>query len=66
MNIEQRVWNVVQSVLWGINAFDQWGVEFGKRVCDGLLPVVRDPARLQEAPAELRSLLEKLQRWRKR
>jgi len=29
-----------QSVLWGINAFDQWGVELGKRVADRLLPVV--------------------------
>ena len=59
---EHRVY--VQSVLWDINAFDQWGVEFGKRVCDGLLPVVRDPARLSEAPVELRGLLERLQRWR--
>jgi len=29
-----------QSVLWGINAFDQWGVELGKRVADRLLPAV--------------------------
>jgi glucose-6-phosphate isomerase len=28
----------VQSVLWDINAFDQWGVEQGKRLADGLLP----------------------------
>ena len=31
-----------QSVLWGINAFDQWGVELGKRVADRLLPAVSD------------------------
>ena len=30
----------VQSVIWGINAFDQWGVELGKRVADRLLPAV--------------------------
>jgi glucose-6-phosphate isomerase len=30
----------LQSVLWGINAFDQWGVELGKRVADKLLPAV--------------------------
>jgi glucose-6-phosphate isomerase len=29
-----------QSVLWRINAFDQWGVELGKRVADRLLPAV--------------------------
>ncbi|HST46114.1 MAG TPA: glucose-6-phosphate isomerase [Luteimonas sp.] len=40
-----------QSVLWGINAFDQWGVELGKSIANGLLPAlqgagdddVRDP-----------------------
>jgi glucose-6-phosphate isomerase len=31
----------VQSVLWGINAFDQWGVELGKRIANDLLPVMR-------------------------
>jgi glucose-6-phosphate isomerase len=30
----------LQSVLWDVNAFDQWGVELGKRVADGLLPAV--------------------------
>jgi glucose-6-phosphate isomerase len=28
------------SVLWGINAFDQWGVELGKRLAGNLLPVL--------------------------
>ena len=32
-----------QSVIWGINAFDQWGVELGKKMCDEVLPLVRDP-----------------------
>jgi glucose-6-phosphate isomerase len=31
-----------QSVLWGINAFDQWGVELGKRVADRLLPAIAE------------------------
>ena len=30
----------VQSVIWGINAFDQWGVELGKRIASSLLPAV--------------------------
>ncbi len=33
-----------QSVAWGINAFDQFGVELGKQVASALLPAVRDPA----------------------
>ncbi|MGH8258139.1 MAG: glucose-6-phosphate isomerase, partial [Steroidobacteraceae bacterium] len=32
-----------QSVVWGNNAFDQWGVELGKRLTEGLVPVVREP-----------------------
>lgn len=28
----------VQSVLWGINAYDQWGVELGKKIANRILP----------------------------
>jgi len=28
----------VQSVIWDINAFDQWGVEYGKQVAGRILP----------------------------
>ena len=31
----------LQSVLWGINAFDQFGVELGKQLAGSLLPAVR-------------------------
>ncbi len=30
----------VQSVVWGINAFDQWGVELGKKLCEAIVPLV--------------------------
>ena len=32
----------VQSVLWGINAFDQWGVELGKQIAGELVPALSD------------------------
>jgi glucose-6-phosphate isomerase len=32
----------VQGVIWGINSFDQWGVELGKGVATRILPVVKD------------------------
>ena len=32
----------VQSVIWGINAFDQWGVELGKKLATGLMPALAD------------------------
>ena len=31
----------VEAALFGINAFDQWGVELGKELATGLLPVVQ-------------------------
>ncbi|NMG41001.1 glucose-6-phosphate isomerase [Chelativorans sp. ZYF759] len=36
---EHRVF--VEATLFGINAFDQWGVELGKELATGLLPVVQ-------------------------
>lgn len=33
---EHRVWT--SGALWGINSFDQWGVELGKALCNALLP----------------------------
>jgi glucose-6-phosphate isomerase len=32
----------VQSVIWNINAFDQWGVELGKELARRLAPIVAD------------------------
>jgi glucose-6-phosphate isomerase len=31
----------VQGLLWGINSFDQWGVELGKELATSLLPALR-------------------------
>jgi glucose-6-phosphate isomerase len=41
----------VESVLWDINPFDQWGVELGKKICMSLLPLGQAPV-----PAELGDL----------
>jgi glucose-6-phosphate isomerase len=30
----------VQSVIWDINPFDQWGVEYGKQLASRLLPII--------------------------
>ena len=35
---EHRVF--VEAAVWGINAFDQWGVELGKELATGLQPVI--------------------------
>jgi glucose-6-phosphate isomerase len=46
---EHRVF--VESVLWDVNPFDQWGVELGKKICGTLLPLAR-----AQPPPELASL----------
>jgi glucose-6-phosphate isomerase len=32
----------VAGCLWGVNSFDQWGVEYGKQLAARLLPVIED------------------------
>ena len=27
-----------QGVIWGVNSFDQWGVELGKELAKGIVP----------------------------
>jgi glucose-6-phosphate isomerase len=53
-----------QSVVWGINAFDQWGVELGKKMCDEVLPLVRDPAAATGTRQMLKPLLTRLLQWK--
>ncbi|MBL8346976.1 MAG: glucose-6-phosphate isomerase, partial [Rubrivivax sp.] len=40
---EHRVWT--SGALWGINSFDQWGVELGKALAGELLPRLQPGAR---------------------
>ncbi len=54
----------VESVLWNVNPFDQWGVELGKKLCARVLPALRDPAQAGEAPADLAGLLGWIRRRR--
>ena len=39
----------LQSVLWGINAFDQFGVELGKQVANRLLPALHGEVEADDA-----------------
>jgi glucose-6-phosphate isomerase len=48
----------VQSVVWGVNAFDQWGVELGKKLCDTIAPLVRSPGTAGEISSSLRGALQ--------
>jgi glucose-6-phosphate isomerase len=47
-----------QSLAWGINAFDQFGVELGKQLASGLLPALKGEA--EAGDPVTRALLEQI------
>jgi glucose-6-phosphate isomerase len=53
----------VQSVLWDINPFDQWGVELGKKLATSMTEPVQS-GHWPEGPAHMQKLLAQVQRWR--
>jgi glucose-6-phosphate isomerase len=56
---EHRVF--VEATIWGINAFDQWGVELGKELATGLQPVVEGKQGLDGLDASTAGLIRHLQ-----
>jgi glucose-6-phosphate isomerase len=47
----------VQGALWGINSFDQFGVEFGKKLASGI-SLTGTPAPTGEGAAGLAALID--------
>ena len=47
----------VQSVIWNINAFDQWGVALGKQVADRILPTLLGEERVSSHDASTNGLI---------
>ena len=56
---EHRVF--VEAALFGINAFDQWGVELGKELATGLLPVVEGRQDAADRDASTAGLVRHMQ-----
>ena len=55
---EHRVF--VEGVIWGINSFDQWGVELGKELATALLPMVKGEVSSDSKDASTKGLLAAL------
>jgi len=49
----------VEGAIWGINSFDQWGVELGKELAVALLPLVQGE-RAEAQDSSTRGLLRAL------
>ena len=52
-----------QGVIWGINSFDQWGVELGKKLAATLAPAVERPE-TYTGDASLSGVLKHVAKWR--
>ena len=54
----------VQSVCWGNNPFDQWGVELGKEMAAVILPELRQPEAVTGHDASTNGLINYIKRHR--
>ena len=59
---EHRVF--VEGVIWGINCFDQWGVELGKELATALQPLVEGKADATGKDGSTAGLLDAIVRLR--
>lgn len=48
----------VQGVIWGLNSYDQWGVELGKALANQLLPLVKGETADASKDASTKGLVE--------
>jgi glucose-6-phosphate isomerase len=55
---EHRVF--VEAAIWNINAFDQWGVELGKELATGLLPIVEGKSEADNRDSSTQGLVAHL------
>ena len=54
----------IQGVIWGVNSFDQWGVELGKVLADDILPELMTDATADGHDASTNGLIDTYQKWK--
>ena len=60
---EQKIF--VQSIIWGVNAYDQWGVELGKQLARKILPELDDFDDVKNHDASTNGLINYFKEHRK-
>jgi glucose-6-phosphate isomerase len=53
-----------QGVIWGINSFDQWGVELGKQLANKILPELAEPGEITTHDSSTNGLINEFKRRR--
>lgn len=48
----------VEGTIWGLDSYDQWGVELGKQLAKQITPAFHDDAALAQQDASTRALIE--------
>jgi glucose-6-phosphate isomerase len=51
----------VQGAIWGIDSFDQWGVELGKEMANEIVPALTEGEGLDDLDPSTRSLINRFQ-----
>jgi glucose-6-phosphate isomerase len=46
-----------QGIIWGINSFDQWGVELGKQLASAIIPELEAPGAVTTHDSSTRGLI---------
>jgi glucose-6-phosphate isomerase len=54
----------VQGIIWGINSFDQWGVELGKELASRILPELEGDAPITSHDSSTNGLINHIKRLR--
>jgi len=55
----------VQGVIWGINSFDQWGVELGKQLAGNILPELVSGHSIKDHDSSTNALIDRFNRYLK-
>jgi glucose-6-phosphate isomerase len=55
-----------QGVIWGVNSFDQWGVELGKQLAKAILPELTQKGDIASHDSSTNGLINEFRRRAKR
>jgi glucose-6-phosphate isomerase len=54
----------VQGIVWNINSFDQWGVEYGKQLANKILPELLDDNTVSDHDSSTNGLINAYKKMR--